>query len=326
MVVSTTQKAPVLDYQSAFPNNTTKLPGFDLLRLICICAIAWFHVSAPYSSFLQFRLISLMLLSIALATNKSSRPFIESIRKRAYRMLIPFLFWSLVYAIPLLRLVYVKHESFGAVFKWTMLLYGTTISLWYLPFAFVACTIAERASIYFKKIRLWQSLLILSIIGIILLIFCGKLWMIRITQPPFAQYIYSLSAIPIGMAMGLSIKHFNNREINWGMVTIASLFIVVSFLIDITFGESSMPLITRYMWGSTIFAISAMIIKVHPFITRFAPLAMGVYLIHPGIILLGYKIGFHNGSAIFGVFVILSSIAASWLANKTPLRHVMGAM
>jgi fucose 4-O-acetylase-like acetyltransferase len=60
------------------------------------------------------------------------------VRKRAERLLIPWLFWSGVYAICLVYRSHRIEQSLGEMFGWHTLVSGTYDHLWFLPFIFVA--------------------------------------------------------------------------------------------------------------------------------------------------------------------------------------------
>lgn len=99
-----------------------------------------FHAGAPgrgvgYAA-LPFFLMTLILLALPAAQSKEFGPFAKD---RARRLLIPWLIWSAIYAAFKLLEVVWHHKPLGSEFSATMLLTGTSLHLWFLPFAYVVC-------------------------------------------------------------------------------------------------------------------------------------------------------------------------------------------
>jgi hypothetical protein len=115
--------------------------GFvDYCRLIAAFGIVWFHSDAP-----GYRLayVGLPFFLVLLAL-----PSRMGMADRARRLLLPFLIWSAVYA---LFRAWNAAEQGQALFGWwqpRMFLTGTSIHLWFLPFAFLVALVAPalRAS------------------------------------------------------------------------------------------------------------------------------------------------------------------------------------
>lgn len=106
----------------------------DYGRFVAALGIVWFHSQAPGSRFAYVALpFFLVLLSM---------PSHSSLVVRARRLLVPFITWSLVFAM-LRTALALKHG--GPPFEWwdwTMIFSGTWIHLWFLPFAFLAALLS----------------------------------------------------------------------------------------------------------------------------------------------------------------------------------------
>lgn len=133
--------------------------GFvDYCRLIAAFGIVWFHTGAP-GYLLAYAGLPFFLVLLAL-------PSRMSMAERARRLLLPLLIWSAVYG---LFRVWNAAEQGQALFGWWkpwMFLAGTSIHLWFLPFAFLVALVAPalRAS----KVTLLLPVLaavLLSVIG-----------------------------------------------------------------------------------------------------------------------------------------------------------------
>lgn len=124
--------------------------GFvDYCRLVAAFGIVWFHTEAPGYR-VAYTGLPFFLVLLAL-------PSRMSLADRARRLLLPLLIWSVVYA---LFRAWNAAEQGQALFGWWkpwMPLVGTSIHLWFLPFAFLVALVAPalRAS---RLVLLWPVL------------------------------------------------------------------------------------------------------------------------------------------------------------------------
>jgi surface polysaccharide O-acyltransferase-like enzyme len=109
--------------------------GFvDYCRLVAAFGIVWFHTEAPGYR-VAYTGLPFFLVLLAL-------PSRMSLADRARRLLLPLLIWSVVYA---LFRAWNAAEQGQALFGWWkpwMPLVGTSIHLWFLPFAFLVALVA----------------------------------------------------------------------------------------------------------------------------------------------------------------------------------------
>lgn len=106
----------------------------DYGRFLAALGIVWFHTQAP-----GFRVayIALPFFLVLLSMPSSS-----SVATRAKRLLLPFLTWSLVFAMLNTALSLKNQAPPFEWWRWTMILSGTWIHLWFLPFAFLAALVS----------------------------------------------------------------------------------------------------------------------------------------------------------------------------------------
>jgi hypothetical protein len=106
----------------------------DYGRFLAALGIVWFHTQAP-----GFRVayIALPFFLVLLSMPSSS-----SLSTRAKRLLLPFLTWSLVFAMLNTALSLKNQLPPFDWWRWHMLLSGTWNHLWFLPFAFVAAIVS----------------------------------------------------------------------------------------------------------------------------------------------------------------------------------------
>lgn len=114
-----------------------RLASFDVLRLAALTAIVAFHAGAPGSHYTAWRLPALAIISAALAACRAEPlPMASRARRMGGRLLVPWLFWCGVYgAVELAS--HLRHgvsilDELGP----RVLATGTSVHLWYLPFAF----------------------------------------------------------------------------------------------------------------------------------------------------------------------------------------------
>jgi hypothetical protein len=106
----------------------------DYGRFAAALGIVWFHSQAPGTR-IAFVALPFFLVLLSIPSN-------SSLAERARRLLVPFVTWSLIFAM-LRTALALKHGGppFGW-WDWNMVFSGTWIHLWFLPFAFVAAILA----------------------------------------------------------------------------------------------------------------------------------------------------------------------------------------
>lgn len=106
----------------------------DYGLFLAVLGIVWFHTQAPGY---RVAYIALPFFLVLLSAPSSS-----SLWMQAKRLLLPFLTWSLVFAMLNTALSLKNHNPPFDWWRWDMVLSGTWIHLWFLPFAFVAAALS----------------------------------------------------------------------------------------------------------------------------------------------------------------------------------------
>jgi peptidoglycan/LPS O-acetylase OafA/YrhL len=119
-----------------------RVAGIDLLRIIAAVGIIWFHTDgAPYAQIGYAGLPAFLLIYFSLVTKQSqAHATREFLRRRWARLLKPWLFWSIVYGTcRVIKAAYTGDFSSleHMLFVGTLFI-GTSIHLWYLPYAFLS--------------------------------------------------------------------------------------------------------------------------------------------------------------------------------------------
>jgi hypothetical protein len=183
--------------------NSARAPqkqAIELLRILSIFGILWFHARAPggqiaYSGLVTFLLISLYLQ--ARSSNTSRSPF-----QRTRRLLLPWIVWVFVYGLFNL----VRHQPFldTAQGLTSALLTGTAIHLWYLPFVFGILCLFDLLD------RRMNGALLGLLCAFAALISLGTVGLWRNPSlgwgTPYAQYAHALPAVFAGGFLGRSSR------------------------------------------------------------------------------------------------------------------------
>jgi surface polysaccharide O-acyltransferase-like enzyme len=113
----------------------------ELLRVVSAFGIVWFHSRAYGGAVAYSGLIAFLILSITLG-GKSGAPDLQTLRRRAERLLVPWLFWFAIYGASNLwqgqAFIPVEHGLAAGI------LAGPSIHLWYLPFIFLVLIALDR--------------------------------------------------------------------------------------------------------------------------------------------------------------------------------------
>lgn len=186
--------------------------SLDISRVLAAFGIVLFHAKAPggvigYAG-LPFLLMVLLVLAIPVARIRDYSTFSKD---RAFRLLRPWLIWSAFYGGLKLLEVLLTTKTLQSEFSISMLLTGTALHLWFLPFAFVLSLsvpaivgLWDRAG-HAGHIGMTSACLALCLISL------G--WQQGKTLPvPLAQYCYILPAAGLGLAIGLN---WEPRDARW---------------------------------------------------------------------------------------------------------------
>lgn len=106
----------------------------DYGRLLAAFGIVWFNAQAPGD---RIAYLGLPFFLVLLAL-----PSTSTLSARARRLLIPFVVWSLIYAMLNTALALKGSAPSFGWWEWNMLLSGTWLHLWFLPFAFMVAVVA----------------------------------------------------------------------------------------------------------------------------------------------------------------------------------------
>lgn len=131
---------------------TGRLANLDAGRVIATYGVMWTHVAemqghppawAALGRFgTSFYVAAAVFFAARTATKKDPPPFRRALEVRVKRLLLPFLLWSLIYAVFYYIVTRPTGMSLMELTKWWGPFAGTARHLWFLPFAAFAGTVA----------------------------------------------------------------------------------------------------------------------------------------------------------------------------------------
>jgi hypothetical protein len=192
-------------------------------------------------------------------------PSSSSLGQRARRLLQPFLTWSLVFGLVHTAFALKNNDPPFGWWQWSMLLSGTWIHLWFLPFAFVAAVLAP----WFQHplASMGAALLAATLLAV-----NGAPEMI-----PFGQWSFGVIPVLVGIAF-----------FSWGW-RLAVITLLSSWLI-LHFGRPSPDNITILVGTGLALACLSYRLPQTQLSDWCARLSVWIYLAHPLVIILGYSL------------------------------------
>lgn len=262
----------------------------DYSRLLAAFGIVWYHSGALGH---QASYISLPFFAVLISLSGGG-----DLTTRARRLLVPFVTWSVIYG--LVEAMFALRYGRPLLSWWLpeMIVTGTVIHLWFLPFAFLVALISMV--IKSKGIALVMPVAV-------------ALALAAVGTPdvsPLAQYAFGIIPALVGLA-----------HLRAGKSAILSL--VGSYLI-LTFMRPSPDNFT-ILAGSAL-ALAAMSYRIEPSATSalFARWSLWVYLGHVLVLIAGQTISLEGiPLAVFGILgsLLLAAFIESGLSVARHWRH-----
>lgn len=296
--------------------SSVRLSGFEWLRFAACIGIVWFHVKAPGGRIGYSGLPILMAMSVAFALNSCRGGFRAIVRERGKRLLVPWIFWSLVFAAAKGLHAGPKWWSSIASFDPLMLLAGPSSHLWYLPFAFVVTCIASVIGESQRREHSTGFAIVFYAMAV------GAFWL-EVSRAsgqlpsPVAEWSFALPSVFIGLMLGEIAMH---RPAGWlcsvCCLVAAGTFWLVGSAYD---GNQRVP----YACGLALLSFAYCGVRVAgPWVMKLGSVAFGVYLVHPLVASAVLRVT-DIGGVYLGVAVVLITIMAVIACRRSPLRRFM---
>jgi surface polysaccharide O-acyltransferase-like enzyme len=328
--VKTTSKS-IGEVKPVVVTPQSRLANIERLRIISAFGVASFHVHDWFPRSLGVAGFIILLLSFcAFVVNKPEPTSVATVAKRkAQRLLKPWLFWSIIYGgLALAKMVH-DNVSFSEVFVPTMLLTGTRIHLWFLPFAFVAAIFLALIHQRITGVRDSYTITTAILIGALCVFGCSII-QARIHLPtPLTQWTLGLPAIPLGFAIGrIKVLQRNDRKKYFVLIILSTMAACAASMVLTrcsygTWFDFSTKFSMRYFVSLLIFCCALHWRgRLDPVSASLASLSYGIYLIHPLVTVPFYRLGIALQRPFLLLFLILSvSSLIIFILKKTPLRQ-----
>ncbi|TWT40574.1 Acyltransferase family protein [Phycisphaerae bacterium RAS1] len=303
-----------------------RLVQLDRLRIAACFGIVWFHLGPDCGRLIGYAGLPVFLLAffaLNVVSLSHAPPVGGFVRRRAQRLLVPWLFWVAMYAgVRVARALTHGHPA-GDVLRSLNPLYGTEIHLWYLPFAFMgaaALALAPAAMWRFAGAR--RVALGFGLSGAALLMGLG---LNPIALPdPLGQYCFALPSVLLGAAIG-SAHLLGRRDAPGARVCLA----VVALLAL----AACVPLIAAGMRGTWIpYALATPLVcaaialpgRPDRFTSRLADFNLGIYVMHPLVhVLVGRFIDLSGHLGLRVVLYYALSAAVCVVLRRLGVRAVV---
>ena len=282
----------------------------EILRILGSWGIVWFHVHAfgmslAYSGLPLFAV--LMLAFVTRAPIETPAAMKQSIRRRVGRLLVPWVIWSVVYGVAKTLQAVVLGTAITDEFSWWMIYTGTSIHLWFLPYAFLACTFASVVNAMLtqhrRRVAFGCMLVLLPLVSV-----ASGIGVLECDLPiPFPQWLFVVPASLVGICLG-----FQAREQSAWTISGVLLGLMAALLLIWMAGLGS--LVVPWGMGCLVAILGwTMPLQSTPTIAFIGKLAWPIYLVHPLIIpvvksILGQQV---QAELLGGAAIIGSTLYAS---------------
>ena len=269
------QTRPLVGPSNVASAKSPRNGSIEYLRLIAAFGIVWFHAAAPlpdlgYAGLPMF----VALLAVFAWNSKPNATFRSTIMGKARRLLLPWLAWCAVYAALKLAVAINDGGPIEIEYNLAYLLVGTSIHLWFLPFAFIGSLAIWGLRLvlghYPRTAILASTIAVLPVFEMLSVAAVNERWV----GVPFIQWFFVMPFIPIGIALA----NIRKNEPGW-----TACFVVASVGPIVAMASAGhLPFLSAYLTGLVV-TIAAWFVRLpHSAVAKFCgTTALGVYLIHP---------------------------------------------
>jgi peptidoglycan/LPS O-acetylase OafA/YrhL len=297
--------------------TSARIEGYDWLRLLAAINVVLFHVSPTATGFLGRGGVPafLMIAASIPAMRTELEAFAPFAAHRARRILVPWLFWSVVFAL----VAGVRYFHRGIVPDWTVhhLLIGTSMHLWFFPAVFVGTILVW--------IVLWligprsDSLGLALILGSGVGLFAVHAWLSKsgALSAPYGQWLFAAPALAIGIALGLACRETNRARRRLLLIAVGLAALLGAGLHWAIDDQGSA--ISYFLAGTALPASLLLPLRSGVLLQSFTRVSLGVYALHP-LVYLGLQsfVGPRLNSVWFALpMVFLGAVAMAAVIRKS---------
>jgi len=320
------------DVERVIVSQEERIANIERLRFLAACGVVSFHTHDwfPRSFGSTGLLVLLLVLCIFVVIKPTPCEFTSLARRKGNRLLKPWLFWSVVYGgVGLAKVIY-EGVPFSEVFSPTMLLTGTRIHLWFLPFGFVAAMLLGLVHQRIVKVPDVLIVVIAAFAGA-LCVFSFPFVQSRMSLGvPFEQWTFGLPAIPLGLAIGRAAalpdhKKRRNSYLLIGFsvaVACAAYIVFMGLRHGIWFDRGSDHAIRYLIAAAAVCSALHWRGKLDPISKTLASSSYGVYLVHPLMVVFLSRVGvLGQRPVVLLCLVLVASILMTLALRRTRLKQ-----
>lgn len=308
---------------STMNNLQNRIANIERLRILAAYGVVTFHSDLVFSR--HIGVVSFLCFAIIFAVFIINRPDYElslgGFISKARRLLLPWLFWSAIFFVFLIVKSVLKGIPITELLSWRMLITGTSIHLWFLPFAFVSAVLIILTHQVTRHFAIELNVLVMFAFGLICAVVFSIIDIIPEVQYPFRQWILGFPAIPMGYAIGMSrFMKTRRHQYMFFIFSILSTCVIVC-LIEAFGGQSRF--IVRYCIALGVVCLAFSLNGKMGVATKtLSGLAYGIYLMHP-LVISCFHFFIPSGKKPYVVFimVILTTSILTYLMKKIPLKQ-----
>jgi len=301
-----------------------RIASIDLLRIVAATGIVWFHTEGiPHRQIGYAGLPIFLLIFYSLITRHApTRTMWDFVKIRADRLLKPWLFWSIVYGVCRLAEAVrtMDFSELSGTTIWGTFLCGTSIHLWYLPFAFLSGCVIYQAHRWVSKVSAETVVVFATAIGVLGLVACEITEIGNDSIVPLPQWRFALAAVPLGLAIGQCLT-ISRRQTQRLLLAVVGTAVVATCAL--LYSRGFTDLAVPYALAVVLVCLAhSWRIPSTALVAAVAPLTLGIYLLHP-LVIYGLKLFVapdRHWVAFVGLTVCLSGLT-TWVLTLTPLRR-----
>ena len=309
----------VLAARPAAVSGGYRIANIERLRILSAAAVVCFHTCGDLSIARHLGTVGILVFLISLCgfvvNRREPLDPASTMKRKARRLLKPWLFWSIVYGfLPLVKVVY-KGVPFSDAFSWTMLVTGTRTHLWFLPFAFAAALLLafiNRALADVSNPRAVMGAIVVGALGVF-----GFSIVQSCLQPPtpLRQWVLGAPAIFLGLAVGrITLQHKAEDRRNLYLLTILSplaAYAALAWLFSGSWLDYAGTFAFRYCASVAVicFALQRQG-TLDPISKKLSSLSYGIYLVHPLIMvfLAEFRVPVRNPLLLLPLVLLISAV------------------
>jgi len=301
--------------ERAASRASERIQSLEVLRVLAIFGIVWFHSEGvPGRQFGYAGLPVFIMLSISLTVLSARRhPFGEFARRRAERLLVPWLFWSGVYLLPAVVRAW-QRGIVGDLLSISTVVGGTWIHLWFLPFAFAASLLVYPFHGKVHALRPGQVLALAATAACLAIVGSSFALAAGVGVWPVPQWVFSSPAVVLGFALGIGLaERKRSGQADPKAILLITLFAVGTCAALAALGRRELTV--PYSVGLVLLAAALFVDVPRSRVAQYvAPLTFGIYLIHPAVGMVLRRLPGASSMPTFGLLFLVFCISAALVA------------